>query len=39
MVPVLPRLKKILQFDVMNDKINDCFEILAIIADMSLDIH
>ena len=27
------------QFDVMNDKINDCFEILVIIAYVSLDIH
>ena len=28
-----------LQFDVMNDRINDCFEILVIIAHVSLDIH
>ena len=36
-VPV--RLKKFLPFDVMNVKINDCFEILAIIAHVSLDIN
>ena len=27
------------QFDVINDKINDCIEILVIIAHVSLDIH
>ena len=40
-VPTVPaRLRqKFLKFDVMKDKINDCFEILVIIADVSLDVH
>ena len=40
-VPTVPvRLfKKSLQFDVMNDKINDCIESSVIIAQVSLDIH
>ena len=33
------KTSKFLQFDIMNDKINDCFEILMIIAHVSLDIH
>ena len=35
---VLARFK-VLQFDVMNDRINDCIKILVIIAHMSLDIY
>ena len=30
---------KVLQFDVVNDRINDCIKILVIIAHMSLDIY
>ena len=33
------RVSKLLQLDLMNDRINDCFEILVIIAHVSLDIH
>ena len=33
------RTQKFLQFDVMNDKINDCFGSLVIIAHVSLDIR
>ena len=29
--------EKFLQFDVMDDELNDCFEILVITTDMSLD--
>ena len=32
------KTKKLLQFDVMNSKINDCIEILVIITHVSLDI-
>ena len=35
MIPVRP----VLQFHVINKKINDCTEILLIIAHVSLDIH
>ena len=37
MVPTRP--EKFLKFGVRNDKINDCFEILVIIANVSLDIY
>ena len=33
------RLKSLLQFDVTKYDMNDCVEILEIIAHMSLDIH
>ena len=39
MPPLSNRGKSFLQFDVMNDEINDCIEISAIIAHVSLDIH
>ena len=39
-VPTVPvSLKKFLKIDAMNDKINDCIEILVIIAQVSPDIH
>ena len=36
-VPTVP--VKYLQFDVMNERIDDCFEILVILDHVSLDIH
>ena len=39
-VPTVPDLfLEMLQFDVMNDKINDYFEVLVITANVSLNIH
>ena len=33
------KISKFLRFDVMKYEINNCFEILVIIAHVSLDIH